>query len=150
MNRRSLLRKAENITGTRIIAYIANPNVSPNFIDHNDPVFFNDVLESIGQTDKLDLVIDSPGGDPNIAEKIAFMCRSYCKYQFRVIIPNAAKSAATMIALASDEIIMGYLSEIGPIDPQIRAVTPQGQITYIPAQSIIDSLGLYMMPLKRD
>lgn len=68
------------------------------------------------------------------------MCRDHSK-EFRVIVPNSAKSAATMLALASDEILMGYLSEIGPIDPQIRVVTPQGQITFIPAQSIIDSVG---------
>ena len=123
-------------------------NVSPNFIDHNDPLFFNEILESVGGTERLDLIIDSPGGEANIAEKLAVMCRSFCK-EFRVVVPNFAKSAATMIALASDKILMGYLSEIGPIDPQIRVVAPGGRITFIPAQSIIGGLILLNEALRQ-
>ncbi len=146
--RKELLGQIEALTNTRVVAYIANPNASPNFIDHNDPIFFNDVLEDVGNSERLDLIIDSPGGEPNIAEKLAVMCREYCK-EFRVIVPNSAKSAATMLALASDEILMGYLSELGPIDPQLRVVTPQGQITYVPAQSVIDSLGILNSALQQ-
>lgn len=39
-----------------------------------------------------------------------------------------AKSAGTLIALGADEVVMGYCSELGPIDPQIQIVvgnTPQ-------------------------
>lgn len=139
VTRRNLLKKIEKITETRVIAYLANPNASPNFIDHNDPIFLNDLLESIGDTEVLDVIIDSPGGEANVAEKLAIMCREHCKV-LRAIIPNSAKSAATMWAIASDKILMGYLSEIGPIDPQIRMVDPRGRITFVPAQSIIDSV----------
>lgn len=140
ITRRRLLEKVEKITKTRVIAYLANPNASPNFIDHNDPVFLNDLLENVGDTDVLDVIIDSPGGEANVTEKLAIMCREHCKV-LRAIIPNSAKSAATMWAIACDKILMGYLSEIGPIDPQIRMVDPRGQITFVPAQSILDSVG---------
>lgn len=140
ITRRHLLEEMEDITKTRIVVYLANPNASPNFIDHNDPVFFNDLLESIGDAETLDVIIDSPGGEANVAEKLAIMCREHCKV-LRAIIPNSAKSAATMWAISSDEILMGYLSEIGPIDPQIRMVDPRGRITFVPAQSVIDSVG---------
>lgn len=140
ITRRGLLGEIEKITKTSVIAYLANPNASPNFIDHNDPTFLNDLLESIGDTEVLDVIIDSPGGEANIAEKLAIMCREHCKV-LRAIIPNSAKSAATMWAIAGDKILMGYLSEIGPIDPQIRMVDPRGRITFVPAQSIIDSVG---------
>jgi len=145
--RRHLLEKIETLTKARVIAYLANPNASPNFIDHNDPVFLNDLLESVGDTEVLDLIIDSPGGEANVAEKLAIMCREHCKV-LRAIIPNSAKSAATMWAISSDKILMGYLSEIGPIDPQIRMVDPQGRITFVPAQSIIDSVGQIHQMLK--
>jgi len=138
--RRRLLEKIEKITKTRVIVYLANPNASPNFIDHNDPIFLNDLLENVGDTEVLDVIIDSPGGEANVAEKLAIMCREHCKI-LRAIIPNSAKSAATMWALSCDKILMGYLSEIGPIDPQIRMVDPQRRITFVPAQSIIDSVG---------
>lgn len=139
VTRRKLLEKAEKITKTRILAYLANPNASPNFIDHNDPIFLNDMFECVGDTEVLDIIIDSPGGEANVAEKLAIMCREHCK-TMRAIILNSAKSAATMWAIASDNILMGYLSEIGPIDPQIRMVDPRGQFTFVPAQSLIDGV----------
>jgi ClpP class serine protease len=50
------------------------------------------------------------------------MCRTHLAgtdQKLRVIVPNIAKSAATLFALGADEILMGYLSELGPIDPQV-------------------------------
>jgi len=136
--RKELIKRIQSITGARLIVYTANPNFSPNFIDQNDIRFVNDLLQSIGDVEKLDLMLNSPGGEPETAEKIAMMCRAHCQ-TFRVIVPNSAKSAATMIALASDYIVMGYLSEIGPIDPQIRVVTPEGRFHFVPAHAFIDS-----------
>jgi membrane-bound ClpP family serine protease len=55
---------------------------------------------------KLDLFLHSPGGDPDTVEQ---MC-AYLRTQFdeiRAIVPVYAMSAATMIALAADEIVMG-------------------------------------------
>jgi len=67
------------------------------------------------------------------------MCRNSTK-SFRVIIAESAKSAATLIALAADEIVMGYTSELGPIDPQIVVTTASGQTIDRPAQSFLDGL----------
>jgi hypothetical protein len=83
---------------------------------------FANMLKSIGKTDKLDLIIVSPGGDGTAAETILHLCRKYCTSQFRVVIPAFAKSAATLIALGADEIVMGESSEIGPIDAQIPII----------------------------
>jgi Serine dehydrogenase proteinase len=55
-----------------------------------------------------------------------------------VIVPNRAKSAATVIALGADEIIMGYCSELGPIDAQVPVLI-DGFPHYISAQSFIDA-----------
>ena len=41
-------------------------------------------------------------------------------------IPRQAKSAATLICCAADEIHMGSLSELGPIDPQIDQLPALG------------------------
>ncbi|OGU55867.1 MAG: hypothetical protein A2V66_18030 [Ignavibacteria bacterium RBG_13_36_8] len=85
---------------------------------------------------QLDLILHSPGGSLEAAEQIVNYLRA--KYEhIRAIIPVSAMSAATMIACACDEIIMGKHSAIGPIDPQITFPTPSGHFT-APAQSIID------------
>jgi len=86
--------------------------------------------------DSLDLILHSPGGSLEAADQIVQYLRS--KYDhIRAIVPQNAMSAATMIACACDEIIMGKHSAIGPIDPQITFPTANGQFTS-PAQSILD------------
>lgn len=85
--------------------------------------------------DKLDLILHSPGGSAEAAEQIVNYLRA--KYNhIRAIIPQNAMSAATMIACACDEIVMGKHSAIGPIDPQITFPTPTGLFT-APAHSLL-------------
>src|SRR5262249_27771229 len=83
------------------------------------------------------LILESPGGDGTQVEKFVSLCRNQCEC-FRAIIPNEAKSAATLIALGADEIVMGPLSGLGPIDAQIPAVVA-GITRYVSAQSFIDA-----------
>lgn len=85
---------------------------------------------------ELDLVLHSPGGSMEAADQIVQYLRSKYKH-IRAIIPQNAMSAATMIACACDEIVMGKHSAIGPIDPQVTFPTPSGAFT-APAQAILD------------
>ncbi len=85
---------------------------------------------------QLDLILHSPGGSLEAAEQVVQYLRS--KYQhIRVIVPQNAMSAATMIACACEEIIMGKQSAIGPTDPQITFPTPTGLFT-VSAQALLD------------
>lgn len=106
-------------------------------IDVDDIPPIGDALMSIGEVDELVLVINSPGGDGTVAEKIIELCRSYCD-KFTVAVPNRAKSAATTIALGADRIIMGYASELGPVDPQV-VVQVSGSYHYVSAQAFLDA-----------
>jgi len=84
---------------------------------------------------ELDLVLHSPGGDPNAAEQML----KYLRTQFdhiRALVPLSAKSAATMLALGCDEIVMGEHSELGPIDPQVIITSPEGR-KVAPAHAIL-------------
>ena len=90
--------------------------------------------------DKLDLILHSPGGALEAAEQIVNYLRSKYKY-IRAIIPQNAMSAATMLACAADEIVMGKQSAIGPIDPQLTFPTQNGPVT-IPAQALLDEFEL--------
>lgn len=65
------------------------------------------------------LVLNSGGGDIGSAYLIGKLCREYSNGKLVVVVPRRAKSAATLICCAADEIHMGSLSELGPIDPQI-------------------------------
>ena len=122
----------------KLIAYIAKIGSPNSAISSDDIAPFGSMLSTIGEVDNLDLMIHSPGGNGVVAEKIVDMCRHYCKKNFRVIVPNMAKSAATLISLGADEILMGYCSELGPIDPQ-KVINIAGVMQQISGQSFIQA-----------
>ena len=77
------------------------------------------------------LVINNPGGAIEPAFQISKVCNKYKKNKFVVVIPRQAKSAATLVSIGANEIHMGDLSELGPIDPQLNG---------LPALGICDAL----------
>lgn len=63
-------------------------------------------------------MLRSPGGDGEAAVRLARMAQAACR-RFVVVVPDIAKSAATIFALGAHEIIMSPTSDLGPIDPQV-------------------------------
>jgi hypothetical protein len=92
----------------------------------------------------LDLLLHSPGGSPEAARSIVQYLRSRFSH-IRAFVPLAAMSAATMWALACDEIVMGQHSQLGPIDPQL--LTLGGAV---PARAIIEQFDQARKELKAD
>jgi len=88
------------------------------------------------KSSELDLILHSPGGSMEAAEQIVLYLRAKYRH-IRAIIPQNAMSAATMIACACNEIMMGKHSAIGPIDPQVTFPSSSGSFT-APAQAILD------------
>jgi hypothetical protein len=84
---------------------------------------------------ELDLIVHSPGGSAEAAEQMVNYLRTQFEY-IRCFVPLQGKSAATMIALGCDEIVLGLHSEVGPIDPQILVPVPEGQ-RFAPAHAIL-------------
>ena len=77
-------------------------------------------------------------------EQIVRYLRKKYKH-IRVIVPQNAMSAATMMACAADEVLMGYHSALGPTDPQ---VTSGG--SYFTAQSIINEFNKAKQDIRED
>lgn len=98
--------------------------------------------------EELDLILHSPGGSMEAADQIVQYLRSKYRH-IRAIIPQNAMSAATMIACACDEIVMGKQSAIGPIDPQVTFPTQNGSFT-APAQSVLDEFEQAKREVKAD
>lgn len=125
----------------RLICYLAATSGIAG-IDHSDAAPLGSVLDAVGDSDHLDLMLNSPGGVGEVAEKLVEMCRSRCRGEFRVIVPNFAKSAATMIALGADAIVMAAdRSELGPIDPQYE-IQIGGQLQMVSGQSFVSAYEL--------
>ena len=132
-----LIKKIQKITGRRLVLYITSPNIPGAMITRQDVFGFEDILSNCNHSNKGDLLINSPGGEPNAAEKILMMLKKHFCEEFNVIVPDYAKSAATMISLGSDKIMMGYSAELGPIDPQLQIKLGQPAI---PAQAFLSGL----------
>lgn len=126
--RRRYLRELAEYTGRSTILYASdftNPGKqgfgSMASVTIDDVYGLMEVFKDL-KPPKLDLIIHSPGGQVEAAAKmIEYMRHRYA--HIRVIVPMAAMSAATILACAADEIIMGAHSQLGPIDPQILMPT---------------------------
>ena len=60
------------------------------------------------------------GGDPDGAFRIARCLRHHYDNGFRLVVPSWCKSAGTLIAIAADELAIGDLGELGPLDIQVN------------------------------
>ena len=104
----------------------ALPN-TPNSIDISDIDGFTDLVQSVnGKSDSVDVLLHSPGGQPDATERIVHILRNKFK-EVHFIVPHSAYSAATMLALSGDSITLHPSATLGPIDPQING-TPARSI----------------------
>lgn len=127
--RHKYLAQLHALTGNAVIAYSSGwlqgkGGLISTGVTGEDVHGFMQVCHDVEER-SLDLILHSPGGQPEAAEQIVEYLRTQFDY-IRCFVPMQAKSAATMIALGCDEIVMGHHSELGPIDPQIAISTPEG------------------------
>ena len=80
---------------------------------------FVDLLHNVPPNRALDLLLHTTGGSINAAEKLMGMMRNRVgTAKLRIIVPDFAKSAGTLMVLGADSVVMSDMSELGPIDPQ--------------------------------
>lgn len=83
-------------------------------------------LEFESESKTIDMYLYSRGGDVSVPWRIASMIREFCD-EFNILIPYKAHSAATLLSLGADNIIMGRKAELGPIDPTlVRGTAAEG------------------------
>lgn len=139
-HRRRLIRQLEQRTNARAVLYVGNIRHAAASMNLQDAVFLENVLKQAGPIENLDLIVNSPGGSGEAADKVLHVCRQFCpKGRLRLIVPHFAKSAATMLVFGVDEVVMGPYSELGPTDAQVK-VTEGGVENYVSAQIFVDML----------
>lgn len=123
MNKKSLIQEIEKVRQSKVITYVTSDRPGPiNARVAMDIIpIVSKQLREIGKTSKIDLVLYSAGGDTMVPWRLVSMIREYSD-TFSVLIPYKAHSAATMISLGADELVMSDLSEISPIDPSTANV----------------------------
>lgn len=123
MDKKSLIQQIEKLRKSRVITYLTSDRQGPmNARVAMDIIpIISKHLQAIGKTTNIDLFLYSTGGDTMVPWRLVSMIREYCD-KFSVVVPYKAHSAATMIALGADEIVMSDLSELSPIDPSTANV----------------------------
>ncbi len=134
----------------KLISYVIRFGHRNAQIYSADITAFSSILSSVKHAEELNVILHGPGGDGSIIEKMVEMCRDHLprhSQKLRVIVPNIAKSAATVFALGADKIVMGYCSELGPIDPQVPLVNA-GITQFISAWAYVELRDTLMQKIK--
>lgn len=115
--RQDLIRSFQKETDRQLLCYIGGEAAQ---IARRDVCGFVDLVHNLHAGDQIDLMLHSQGGDIDTAEKLIRLVRSKIGNDgnIRAIVPDYAKSAATLIAIGADIIMMSDSSELGAIDPQ--------------------------------
>ena len=75
--------------------------------------------QELTNTEEVDVILHSPGGDPSHAYRLIRTFRERFKI-VNVIVPLWAKSAATLFAFGGSRLVLHEYGELGPIDAQIK------------------------------
>ena len=114
--RQGVINQIQARTGRSLICYVSG---SRCVIDENDTMPFVDLLHKIPPNQEIDLLLHTSGGSIDAAEKLMGMMRRHVgAAKLRIVVPDFAKSAGTLMVLGADSVVMSDMSELGPIDPQ--------------------------------
>jgi hypothetical protein len=110
-----LIEQVAAYLGGPIVTYWNSPQGS---VCHNDVVALYELLEKIGKQDLIYLYIKSSGGDGRASLRLVNLLRQYCN-RLIALVPLECASAATMITLGADEIMMGPMAYLTPVDTSL-------------------------------
>lgn len=117
----------EALRGRSLICYVTSirPQASGQIAGDVIPELIKQINEIPTANEEVDLLVVSNGGDGIAAARIINLLRERFK-KVAVLLPYVAYSAATLLALGADEIVMHPFSNLGPVDPQL-VTTRTGQ-----------------------
>lgn len=131
--RRKYLLELSNYTGRNVIAYysgfLQRPNSLDSAINDKDLSGFMLNINKLDKSKGLDLILHTPGGAIAATEALVEYLKSVFGKNIRLLVPQIAMSAGTMIAFSGKEIVMGKHSSLGPIDPQIGNMPAEAVIS---------------------
>ena len=138
----NLIRAIEKERESRVITWITGdrPQLETQIAFEQVAILYDHLME-IGRQKKIDLFMYSRGGLTLAGFAAVNVLREFCD-QLNLIVPYRAHSCATLIALGCDEILMGRLGQLSPVDPTVNSPynppapplpgTPQGITRLLP------------------
>ena len=120
-----LYEEIETLRERPLICYVTSirPQASGQIAADVIPEIIKQINEIPTVNQEVDLLVVSNGGDGITAARIISLLRERFK-KVAVLLPYVAYSAATLLALGADEIVMHPFSNLGPVDPQLVITRP--------------------------
>lgn len=109
-DRQTLIRRYQDLTGSRLIVMIDQ-------VFSHSVTLLEELITGADPSQELHLLLSSPGGDGEVAVRLVRAMQARCS-QLTIIVPDMAKSAATIMCLGANQILMTAASDLGPVDPQ--------------------------------
>jgi len=110
-----LIHAVEQELGQPMITYWNSANGA---ICSNDVIGLYGILQSIGKVDRLSFFIKSDGGFGQASLRMVNLLRQFVG-ELTVLVPLECASAATMLALGADKILMGPLAHLSAVDTSL-------------------------------
>ena len=121
-DRLALLQQLAKIRNSQVILYATSDRIGLETKIAADILpFFTDHLDTIGDVEKISLVLYTRGGETLAAWSLVNLIRNFCN-DFEVIVPFHCHSAGTLICLGGDRIVMTKQATLGPIDPSVNGM----------------------------
>lgn len=119
--RKELYRKIEERRKKPLIVYVTSIRAGIQVSMASDviPFIIKQVQKIPKDVKEVDFLIISNGGDPITSLRIVSILRERFS-KISVLVPYVAYSAATILSLGADEIVMHPYSNLGPVDPQMQ------------------------------
>ena len=151
--RKELYQTIEQMRETKVLAFITSDrrgmetHIAPDCIDP-----FIDLLERIGPTKRISLVLHTNGGQTLVAWRIVNLIRMFCD-DLEVLVPLKALSAGTLISIGADRVVMTKQAALGPIDPSVNhplnpQATVENQLKQVPVS--VESVRGYLDAARKE
>lgn len=134
----AMIAKLEHLRQSRVVLYVGQHRGQISHqISEDDALPLFQCLRQRETVDRLDLVLHTAGGSISSAHWLGHLLQAYGKH-LSVLVPYKARSAGTLLCLGAQEIVMGPLAQLGPIDPHIaqRDSSASGNPPVISAEDI--------------
>ena len=128
-DRKAIYEEIERDRHSRVLAFITSDRqdmetqIAPDCVEP-----FVDLLEQVGVTERVSLILHTNGGQTWVAWRLVNLLKMFCD-NLEVVVPSKALSAGALMAIGADRVIMTKQAALGPIDPSVNnPLNPQADI----------------------
>jgi hypothetical protein len=150
-DRIEIIKEIEAQRNSKMICYLTSlrPGLNAQMGEDAIRAFFEHLqLLPTVPVEKLDIFICSNGGNGVVPWRLMSLLREYANH-VAVLIPYRAYSAATMLALGANEILMHPFAEMGPIDPTVsNEFNPVDPVTHQRQGISVEDVKAYISFIK--